>query len=109
VHGAFGWVAFSPRILKGLKPVYDMTNANHEKLNLYCHNEKDGEDNSFCDNASSQGFKVACDFRLHVGHVKETVMAPCLPDQAEYVKSRFGKAAQFIIQDIQLPAELEAR
>jgi hypothetical protein len=108
VHGAFGWVAFSPRILRGLKPIDSMTNANHEKLNLYCMNGNLGEDNTFCDTATSQGFKVGCDFRLHVGHVKETVLAPCLPDQAEDVKRRYGSAAQFVIQDIQLPTE-EAR
>lgn len=105
VHGAFGWVAFSPRILAGLKPVYEMTNANHEKINLYCHNEKDGEDNSFCDVATQQGFRVGCDFRLHAGHVKEVIMAPCLPDQEAEVKERYRGAAQWIIQDIQLAPE----
>jgi hypothetical protein len=102
VHGGFGFVAFSPRILRGLKPCYRMTNVDHQELNVYCHNEKDGEDNSFCDNATSQGFRVGCDFRLHVAHAKEILMAPCLPDQAEEVKLRYGKAAQFIIQDIQM-------
>ncbi len=108
VHGAFGWVAFSPRILRGLKPIDSMTNVNHEKLNLYCINGNLGEDNTFCDTATSQGFKVCCDFRLHVGHVKESILAPCLPDQAEEMKERFRGAAQFVIQDIQLAETPEA-
>lgn len=106
VHGAFGWVAFSPRILKGLKPIDSIMSVNHEKWPLYCIADNRGEDNSFCDTATSQGFKVCCDFRLHVGHVKEQVIAPCLPDQVDEVKARFGRAAQFIIQDIQLPTDM---
>ena len=107
VHGAFGWVAFSPRILQGLEPIDSMTNVSHEKLNLYCLSNNQGEDNSFCDTATAQGFKVGCDWRLHVMHYKETGYAPCLPEQAEEVKARFGKMAQFVIQDIQLPTDLE--
>jgi len=107
VHGAFGFVAFSPRILAGLKPIDSMTNVAHEKIPLYCQNNNKGEDNSFCDTATEQGFRVCCDFRLHVGHVKETILAPCLPDQADEVKERFKGAAQFIIQDIQLAPKPE--
>jgi hypothetical protein len=105
VHGAFGWVAFSPRILQGLKPLSYITNVTHERLPLYCLSTDQTEDNSFCDNATKQGFKVCCDFRLHVGHVKETVMAPCLASQAEEVKEKYRGAAQFIIQDIQIKTE----
>jgi hypothetical protein len=101
-HAAFGWVAFSPRLLQGLKPLDTITNVSHEKLNLYCLSTSQTEDNSFCDNATKQGFRVGADFRLHVGHVKEAVLAPCLPDQAEEVKARYGRAAQFIVQDIKL-------
>jgi len=102
VHGAFGFAAFSPRILQGLKPLTTITNVNHETFNLYCLSTDQTEDNSFCDNATRQGFKVCCDFRLHVGHVKETVLAPCLPGQEEEVKERYKGQAQFIVQDIQL-------
>jgi hypothetical protein len=100
--GAFGWVAFSPRILKGLKPIDSMTNVNGEKLNLYCQNNNRGEDNSFCDTAREQGFKICCDWRLHAAHAKEALIAPCLPDQAEEVKQRWKGTVQFIIQDIQV-------
>jgi hypothetical protein len=100
--GAFGWVAFSPRILQGLKPIDSMTNVAGEKLNLYCQNNNRGEDNSFCDTAHEQGFKVCCDWRLHAGHSKESLIAPCLPDQVAEVKERYRGACQFIIQEIEL-------
>ena len=100
--GAFGWVAFSPRILQGLKPIDNMTNVEGERLNLYCANNNRGEDNSFCDTAHEQGFKVCCDWRLHVGHAKESLIAPILADQADEVRNRYKGAAQFVIQDIQL-------
>lgn len=108
-HGAFGFVAFSPRILQGLKPLTSITNVNHEKLNLYCLSTEQTEDNSFCDNARAQGFKVGCDFRLHVGHVKESVLAPCLPGQEEEVQTKYKGLAQWIVQDIQLAPGPEAK
>lgn len=104
-HAAFGFVAFSPRILEGLKPLDYITNVNHERQGLYCLSTSQTEDNSFCDNAHKQGFKVCCDFRLHVGHVKETVLTPCLPDQFEDVKERYKGATQWVVQDIQLAPE----
>jgi hypothetical protein len=100
--GAFGWVAFSPRILQGLKPIDGMTNVAGEKLNLYCVNNNRGEDNSFCDTARAQGFRVACDWRLHVGHSKEQLIAPCLESQSEEVRARYKGAAQFVIQNIEI-------
>jgi hypothetical protein len=103
VHGAFGWVAFSPRLLKGLKPIDEITNVNHEKWPLYCQSNNQGEDHSFCDTATAQGFKVGVDWRLHVGHFKETAYTPCLAEQVKEMELRFGKATKLVVQDIQIP------
>jgi len=98
-HGAFGFVAFSPRILEGLKPLSHITNVAHERLPLYCLSTEQTEDNSFCDNATSQGFRVCCDYRLHVAHIKELAIAPCLPGQTAELRTRFP-GIQWVEQNI---------
>jgi hypothetical protein len=74
---AYGFVAFSRKLIETLKPAGFITDISGVVYPLYTHYSTDTtEDWIMCRRIREQGMKVCVDPRIVVGHVKEVILRP---------------------------------
>lgn len=78
--GAFGFVAFSPKLLKQLAPVGYIRDVVKDSYPIYGWSTDRSEDYQMCDNIRSQGFRICVDGRILVSHMKSTRMVTLFED-----------------------------
>jgi hypothetical protein len=74
---AFGFVAFSQKLVQTIKPAGFITDISGVVYPLYTHYSTDTtEDWVMCRRVREQGMRVCVDPRIVVGHVKEVILKP---------------------------------
>lgn len=82
-RSAFGFAAFSPELVRTMKPLAEspMVGSENYTVPLYGFSAVQTEDYSTCDNARKQGFRVGIDGRIKVVHIKSVRLLNVFEDE----------------------------